>query len=54
MEQKVERLEKELEEAREIILILCEKVEALEASAEKALSLYDKVKNNPLIKTMLR
>lgn len=54
MEQKIKQLEQELEEAREVILILCEKVEELEASANKAWALYDKIKNKPIIQAFLK
>ena len=54
MEEKIYQLEQELEEMKDIVLLLCEKVEMLEDSANKAWSLYAKVKNNPIVKTMLK
>lgn len=54
MEERIDILEKELEMAKEIILMLCDKVENLEASANKAWALYDKVKNKPMVKAFLK
>jgi hypothetical protein len=51
---KIQELEYELKETQEVVLLLCEKIEELEESANKAWALFDKVKNNPIVKKVLK
>lgn len=54
MEERIEQLEKDLAEAREMILILCERLDEAEQHIENAYSIYQEALKNPLAKAFIK
>ncbi len=54
MEERIEQLERDLKEAREMILILCERLDEAELHISNAYKIYQNALKHPMAKALLR